>query len=88
MDTKTLAPEVEDTEPADSAPEHSNVLIISDRCDQCGAQAYVGVLFGVGDLLFCAHHYKKYAAKLEAVSIKVIDERWKLEPRHYSEAVQ
>lgn len=29
----------------------------SDRCDRCGAQAYVrAVLTGGGELLFCGHH--------------------------------
>jgi hypothetical protein len=32
-------------------------LNASDRCDSCGAQAYVWVNGVSGDLLFCAHHY-------------------------------
>ena len=33
-----------------------------DRCDRCGAQAYVrAVLLNGGELMFCAHHGKEYA---------------------------
>jgi hypothetical protein len=36
-----------------------------DRCDRCGAQAYVrAVLLNGGELMFCAHHGKEYAEKL------------------------
>ena len=33
-------------------------LTTVDRCDRCGAQAYVRVVLGAsgGELLFCAHH--------------------------------
>ncbi len=50
-------------------------LTASDRCDRCGAQAYVRVvLAGGGDLLFCAHHAKRYEDGLRKVAIDVIDE--------------
>jgi len=32
--------------------------IAQDRCDQCGAMAYVQTIGVTGDLLFCAHHYQ------------------------------
>lgn len=35
------------------------VLTALDRCDACGAQAYVQVIGIAGDLLFCGHHYNK-----------------------------
>ena len=33
-------------------------LTTVDRCDRCGAQAYVRVVLGAsgGELLFCGHH--------------------------------
>ena len=32
-----------------------------DRCDRCGAQAYVRVeLAGNAELLFCAHHARQH----------------------------
>lgn len=50
-----------------------------DRCDRCGAQAYVrAVLLNGGELMFCAHHGKEYAQKLKTVSAKIIDESQKL----------
>lgn len=47
----------------------------ADRCDRCGAQAFVHVELTEGMLLFCGHDYAKYEAKLEAVALAVIDER-------------
>ena len=32
-------------------------LKATDRCDSCGAQAYVSVKGSTGDLMFCGHHY-------------------------------
>ena len=50
-----------------------------DRCDRCGAQAYVrAVLLNGGELTFCAHHGKEYAEKLKTVAAKIIDESEKL----------
>lgn len=50
-----------------------------DRCDRCGAQAYVrAVLLTGGELMFCAHHGKEYAEKLKSVSARIIDESEKL----------
>jgi hypothetical protein len=46
-----------------------------DRCDRCGAQAYVRAqLASGGELMFCAHHGKEYAEKLSAVAVKIQDE--------------
>jgi hypothetical protein len=46
-----------------------------DRCDRCGAQAYVrAVLLNGGELLFCGHHGKEYAEKLKSVSSAIQDE--------------
>ena len=50
-----------------------------DRCDRCGAQAYVrAVLLNGGELMFCAHHGKEYAEKLKNLSAKIHDESEKL----------
>lgn len=46
-----------------------------DRCDRCGAQAYVRAqLASGGELMFCAHHGKEYAEKLAAVAVRIQDE--------------
>lgn len=47
----------------------------ADRCDRCGAQAYVRVTMASGfELLFCAHHGKEHADKLKQVALKIQDE--------------
>ena len=50
-----------------------------DRCDRCGAQAYVrATLLNGGELLFCGHQAKEYAEKLKTVSAKIQDETSKI----------
>ena len=50
-------------------------LNASDRCDRCGAQAYVRVTMASGfDLLFCSHHSKEHADKLKQVALTIHDE--------------
>ncbi len=50
-----------------------------DRCDRCGAQAYVrATLLNGGELLFCAHHAKQYAEGLKPVVAAIQDETSKL----------
>ena len=40
-------------------------LSAADRCDRCGAQAYVRARLHVGgELLFCAHHGREHLPKL------------------------
>ena len=44
-------------------------LTVADRCDRCGAQAYVRVsLHAGGELLFCAHHGREHAPALSAIA--------------------
>ncbi|MCW2776378.1 MAG: hypothetical protein JWN17_103 [Frankiales bacterium] len=49
-------------------------LTAADRCDRCGAQAFVRVLLASGDLLFCAHHAKAYEDKLKPAAVDWVDE--------------
>ena len=50
-----------------------------DRCDRCGAQAYVrAILVSGGELLFCSHHAKEYAEGLKPVVAVIQDETQKL----------
>lgn len=54
-------------------------LTAMDRCDRCGAQAYLRVtLASGGELLFCAHHGKKYEESLRAIAADIHDESAKL----------
>ncbi len=55
-------------------------LTAVDRCDRCGAQAYVRVTLPVGgELLFCAHHGREYAPKLRALDARILDESERLD---------
>ena len=54
-------------------------LTASDRCDRCGAQAYLRVeLQSGGELLFCAHHAREHGDKLKEIAVTVVDETDKL----------
>lgn len=56
-----------------------NSLNAADRCDRCGAQAYVRVtLSSGGELLFCNHHSKQHGDKLRQVALDIHDESEKL----------
>ncbi|HET7071305.1 MAG TPA: hypothetical protein VFI40_10800 [Nocardioides sp.] len=56
-----------------------SALSAADRCDRCGAQAYLRVeLQSGGELLFCAHHAREHGDKLREIAAHVIDETEKL----------
>ena len=57
----------------------STALTAGDRCDRCGAQAYLRVELAEGaELLFCAHHAREHGDKLRQVAVVVHDETDKL----------
>ena len=57
----------------------STPLTALDRCDRCGAQAYVRVrLAAGGELLFCGHHFREHEARLRPLASDVLDETGKL----------
>jgi hypothetical protein len=50
-------------------------LTAADRCDRCGAQAYVRATLPSGsDLLFCAHHWRDNSDALRAAAAEIQDE--------------
>ncbi|HEY5319872.1 MAG TPA: hypothetical protein VIJ76_03245 [Galbitalea sp.] len=49
-------------------------LTALDRCDSCGAQAYVRATMSTGELLFCAHHGAQFKEKLSATALEWHDE--------------
>jgi hypothetical protein len=49
-----------------------------DRCDSCGAQAYVRVTMASGELYFCAHHGAEFKEKLSATALEWHDESFRL----------
>lgn len=53
-------------------------LTAFDRCDSCGAQAYVRATLASGELLFCAHHGAEFKEKLEPLAIEWHDESARL----------
>ena len=54
-------------------------LTVTDRCDRCGAQAYVRVLLPSHlELLFCAHHHRQHASALRKVAVVISDETYRL----------
>ena len=54
-------------------------LTALDRCDSCGAQAYIRATLPSGSaLLFCAHHGRKNEDKLRALGATWHDESERL----------
>ena len=52
---------------------------VVDRCDRCGARAYVRVLLPSRlELLFCAHHNRQYASELTKIAVEIRDETERL----------
>ena len=57
----------------------ASALSAADRCDRCGAQAYLRVeLQAGGELLFCAHHAREHGDRLREIAATVHDETHKL----------
>ena len=44
-------------------------LTIADRCDSCGAQAFIRAVFVSGELTFCGHHGRQHQSVLERDAI-------------------
>jgi hypothetical protein len=60
-------------------PVPSPTLTAADRCDRCGAQAYIRVVLASGgELLFCAHHGRAHEAKLREIAAGIQDQTDKL----------
>ena len=76
MHIETEQPELESTE-TDSAASKTS-LNAADRCDECGAQAYIRVELASGDLLFCGRHGNEKREALEPIAISWHDETEKL----------
>lgn len=50
-------------------------LTTADRCDRCGAQAFVRVELSSGtDLVFCGHHARQHETRLREIAIDYRDE--------------
>lgn len=64
----------------------SDTLNASDRCDQCGSQAFVWAEGTSGDLLFCRHHFLKHEENIRDWAFNIIDETWKINDKSESSA--
>ena len=60
----------------------TEALTVADRCDRCGAQAYVRVLLPAGELFFCAHHARAHSEAFTSVATHVQDETDRLLAEH------
>jgi hypothetical protein len=88
MDTdETATPGRTETAPtttkrmADVTTALAPTLTAADRCDRCGARAYVRArLSSGGELLFCAHHGREHLPKLQGLSTDIQDETDRLTP--------
>lgn len=67
----------ETQEPNDTTVELP-ALTAADRCDICGAQAFIRVVLASGDLVFCGHHGTANKEKLKPIAITWQDETDKL----------
>jgi hypothetical protein len=57
----------------------SRPLVAGDRCDRCGAQAYVRVTLNSGsELFFCAHHARRFESALREQAAEIYDESERL----------
>ena len=74
MTAKTEAAPAAD---ATTADDYTYTFDATDRCDRCGAQAYVAAAFSKAVLLFCAHHGNENQAMIADHIIG--DEREKLQ---------
>jgi hypothetical protein len=69
----------QESEKSDGAEVLTASLTVADRCDRCGARAYVRVLLpNFLELLFCAHHNRQYASALMKVAVEIRDETGQL----------
>ena len=63
--------------PAASPPD-ARELTTADRCDACGAQAFIRVVLASGELLFCGHHGRRNMTSLEKQALFIQDETSRL----------
>jgi hypothetical protein len=70
-------------QPAVPAP-----LLVTDRCDRCGAQAWLRATIANVDLLFCGHHANAHLSALSQTSAELHSELDRLEKEHGPNAIR
>lgn len=80
MEPTTIAEPVSLRQTDEEGRPLSDVLTHADRCDACGAQAFIWVNMpnSKAGLLYCGHHFNKYEPKLREYAIEIFDERYKI----------
>jgi hypothetical protein len=73
-----LMEQAEETQETTEAVVELPALTAADRCDICGAQAFIRVVLATGDLVFCGHHGTANKEKLKPIAITWQDETDKL----------
>jgi len=53
-------------------------LTVQDRCDACGAQAYIAATVNGSELLYCARHGRLFAPRLRPLATSWTDETHRL----------
>lgn len=56
-------------------------LSVADRCDRCGAQAFIRAVFISGDLVFCGHHGRELEDALLEHALLVEDGTHQINPQ-------
>jgi hypothetical protein len=63
------------TDAATTLDTSATALTRSDRCDRCGAQAFIRVVLPAGgELYFCVHHGRQYEGRLRELAATIVDE--------------
>lgn len=70
MSTSTISPTVDHLSPL----AHRELTAL-DRCDACGARAWVRAVMPASELLFCAHHATQHLSALADVALFLQDDR-------------
>ena len=60
-------------------------LVTADRCDRCGAQAYMQAIKDKLELLFCGHHGRHHSPALVNNDWIVLDSTHKLNKKPYED---
>ena len=71
MTASTITPSLPEVYP----PAERRDLTALDRCDSCGARAWVRAVLPASELLFCAHHASRHLDALTSVALYIQDDR-------------
>jgi hypothetical protein len=61
--------------PKSESPIPDLELDVKDRCDYCGAQAFVVAKYPVGELMLCGHHFARWETDIRGKATSISDYR-------------